>query len=125
MLARSFPEPIYVPAVKDLSDEVKTSQSASFGKLVGLLLKAIEPELSDLQGWFDDLDQRLNRISGPNDTLVDERISEVRLIEDAVEQHLRETFSNVSVELRIPPPDFKTILQGAEFEIDDGVKRNY
>ena len=119
-----FPEAIYVPAVKDLSDEVKTTQSATFGKLISLLLKEIEDELGDLQGWFDDLDKRLNRTLGPDDIPIDERISGVRDIEAALEYNLRETFSNVNVELRIPPPEFKTIFQGADIEIDDGVKGN-
>lgn len=35
-----LPEPIYVPAVKNLSDDLKTSQSTSFGRLLGLLLAA-------------------------------------------------------------------------------------
>ena len=117
-----FPVPMYVPAVKNLSDEIKTSKSATFGKLLGLLSDAIEPELSDVKGWFDELDQRLNRILGPDKNPVDKRIPEVQRIEAAVEQNLRETFSNVNVELKIPPPELSMILQGADFEIDDGVK---
>ncbi len=33
-----LPEVIYIPAVKELSDDLKTSESASFGKLLGILL---------------------------------------------------------------------------------------
>lgn len=117
-----FPDAIYVPAVKDLSDEVKTTQSATFGKLISILLSEIESELGDLQGWFNDLDKRLNRTVGPDDTIVDERITGVQDIESDLEFNLRETFANVNVELRIPPPEFKTIFQGADIEIDDGVR---
>ena len=34
-----FPEPIYIPAVKDFSDEIKTKESTSFGKLIKILFK--------------------------------------------------------------------------------------
>ena len=117
-----FPEPVYVPAVKDLSDDVKTNQSATFGKLLGLLLKEIEPELGDIQGWFDQIGKKLNSILDPDGNVIDNRIPEVQRIEATLEQNLRETFSHVGVELRIPPPEFKTIFQGADISIDDGVK---
>ena len=36
-----LPEIIYIPAVKDVSDEIKTAESATFGKLLGILLAEI------------------------------------------------------------------------------------
>ena len=117
-----FPEPVYVPAVKDLSDDVKTNQSATFGKLLGLLLKEIEPELGDIQGWFDQIGAKLNSMLDPDGNVIDNRIPEVQRIETTLEQNLRETFTDVDIELRIPPPEFKTIFQGADITIDDGVK---
>jgi len=38
-----MPEPIYIPAVKNLADDMKTTQSTSFGRLLGLLLEDMEP----------------------------------------------------------------------------------
>jgi len=33
-----LPEPILIPAVKDITDDVKTTESATFGKLLGVYL---------------------------------------------------------------------------------------
>ena len=41
-----LPEPIYIPAVKNLTDDLKTSQSTSFGRLLGLLLEDMSPDLT-------------------------------------------------------------------------------
>jgi hypothetical protein len=30
-----LPDPIYIPAVKDLADDIKTSESTPFGKILG------------------------------------------------------------------------------------------
>ncbi|RYH29639.1 MAG: DUF2813 domain-containing protein, partial [Alcaligenaceae bacterium] len=38
-IAPLLPEPIYIPAVKNLNDDLKTTQSTSFGRLLGLLLE--------------------------------------------------------------------------------------
>jgi hypothetical protein len=40
-ISNLLPEPIYIPAVKNLSDDLKTTQSTSFGRLLGLLLEDI------------------------------------------------------------------------------------
>ena len=37
-----FPEPILIPAVKDVTDDIKTKESATFGKLISILLKNVE-----------------------------------------------------------------------------------
>ena len=54
-----LPEPIPVLAVKDLGDEVKTSQSATFGKLLRLMSRIIEPEFSEVTDLFDKLNRLL------------------------------------------------------------------
>ncbi|MDF1526483.1 MAG: AAA family ATPase [bacterium] len=40
-----LPDPIYIPAVKDLADDIKTTESTPFGKILGILLRAIETKL--------------------------------------------------------------------------------
>jgi putative ATP-dependent endonuclease of the OLD family len=42
-----MPEVIFIPAVKDLADETATKDSASFGKLLGILLGQIASKLED------------------------------------------------------------------------------
>ena len=33
-----LPDPIYIPAVKDLADDIKTTESTPFGKILAILL---------------------------------------------------------------------------------------
>ena len=57
-----LPDPIYIPAVKDLADDIKTTESTPFGKVLGILLQAVESKLPDAQRLFDELDSKLNRV---------------------------------------------------------------
>lgn len=117
-----LPEILYIPAVKDLADEVKTTQSTPFGKILGILLKAIEPKLADAKELFEELNTKLNRVRLASGAIQDDRLDEVKLIESTVEKYVRETFANVRVEIDIPPPELKTVLSGAQIFADDGVR---
>lgn len=120
-VSKLLPDPVYIAAVKDLSDDVKTNQQATFGKLLSVLLGAIEPKLSEVTDLFRELDTQLNRSVAEDGTVFDDRLDDVKEIEEMVQNHLRDTFANVELTLRIPPPEFKMILSNADFEIDDGV----
>jgi hypothetical protein len=117
-----LPEPIYIPAVKDLSDDVKTKEGTPFGKILRILLKAIEPDLAEAQEVFEELNKRLNRIVLPDGKTEDNRLEQVRAIERTIEKYVQESFSNVFVEIDIPPPDIKTVLSSARIYADDGIR---
>lgn len=116
-----LPEPIYIPAVKNLNDELKTTQSTSFGRLLGLLLEDMAPDLDNIGKSLEALNLMLNRVV-ENDAEVDKRHEKVRALEGRVESFLGENFPSAKVELRIPPPELKTILNAAQIYIDDGSK---
>lgn len=117
-----LPEPILIPAVKDISDDVKTKESATFGKLISVLLSLIENAdvFEDITRSFDTLKNLLNKIKTDEGT-IDKRIDEVKNIESILEFYIQENFPNVTLELIIPPPELKKIFSGAEIQIDDGV----
>jgi predicted ATP-dependent endonuclease of OLD family len=118
-----FPEPIYIPAVKDLTDDMKTKESASFGKLLNILLDVIEEDLNEAQEVFNTLREKLNRVYDENGKpLSDKRIQRVIDIESTIQRNLNETFKNVSIELEVPPPEIKTILSSATIVANDGVR---
>lgn len=123
-VTKLLPEPIYVAAVKDFADEIKAKQSATFGKLLSVLLDAIEPKLNEAQEVFKELEKHLNRIDHPDGRQTDDRLDDVKRIEDTVAIYLREIFPQIKVELKIPPPEVKTILSSADIEINDGVRGN-
>lgn len=117
-----LPEPVYIPAVKDFSDDLKTKESASFGKLLHILLEVIESDLSDAVETFEALRKKLNRITREDGTICDERMERVKAIEATIQKNLQETFRDVSIEINIPPPEVKSILSNATIVADDGMR---
>jgi putative ATP-dependent endonuclease of OLD family len=114
-----LPEPIYIPAVKNLADDLKTSQTTSFGRLLGLLLEDMAPDLTAINESLAELNGLFNRVTRGGE-LVDERHGSVKDLERSVEGFLRENFPTVKVDLEVPPPDLRTILNTAKIFIDDG-----
>jgi hypothetical protein len=114
-----LPEPIYIPAVKNLADDLKTSQSTSFGRLLGLLLSDMTPDLAAITASLDQLNSLFNRVERDGQ-VVDERHARVRALESTVERFLKENFPTAKVELKVPPPELRTILNAAQIFIDDG-----
>jgi putative ATP-dependent endonuclease of the OLD family len=117
-----LPEPVYIAAVKDFSDELKTKESASFGKLLNILLDVIEGDLTEAAETFENLRKKLNRITDKDGNVLDERMDRVKAIEKTIQSNLQETFKNVMIELEIPPPEIKTVLSNANIVADDGVR---
>jgi hypothetical protein len=77
-----LPDPIYIPAVKDLADDIKTTESTPFGKILAILLQAIEPKLPEAHRLFEDLNTKLNRVQQPDGAVVDGRLDEVKADRD-------------------------------------------
>lgn len=116
-----LPDPIYIPAVKDLADDIKTTESTPFGKILAILLQAVETKLPDAQKLFEELNSKLNRAYQPDGTVVDGRLDEVKLIESTVEKYVRESFADVDLRITIPPPELKTVFSSARIYANDGV----
>jgi hypothetical protein len=117
-----LPERIYIPAVKDLSDDTKTAETSSFGKILAIVMKAIEPLLAEEKDLFDKLSKKLTRVLGADGKLEDGRLPEIRTIEQTIQRYVRESFASVSLEIEIPPPELKSVLATARILADDGVR---
>jgi len=117
-----LPDAIYIPAVKDLADDVKTTQSTPFGKILSILLEAVEPKLPDAKKLFEELNAKLNRVQHADGTESDDRIEEVKLIESTVEKYVQECFADVGLRIAIPPPELKTVFSSARIYANDGVE---
>ncbi|MDG7000326.1 MAG: ATP-dependent endonuclease [Nitrososphaerota archaeon] len=116
-----LPDPIYIQAVKDLRDDVKTTESTPFGKVLGILLKVIEPLLAEEKSLFDKLNSKLNRVKSDDGTETDNRLLPVKTIERTVEKYVNESFKSVKLRIKIPPPELKTVLSSALIYADDGI----
>lgn len=116
-----LPDPIYIPAVKDLSDDIKTTESTPFGRILSILLQSVQPKLPDTQRLFEELNSKLNRIVKADGTVEDGRLEEVKQIESTVEKYVKESFADVTVRIAIPPPELKTVFSSARIYANDGV----
>jgi energy-coupling factor transporter ATP-binding protein EcfA2 len=124
-IEKLLPEVLYIPAVKDATDEVKTKEASSFGRIIKVLLDLVEgaEELADISKSLSRLEGYLNRGGvGEDGNVIDERMDAVKKMEQRVQQFVQEQFRHVNVELEIPPPDLKTIFSSAKLYLDDGVR---
>lgn len=117
-----LPERIYIPAVKDLADDTKTAETSSFGKILAIVMKAIEPLLAEQKDLFEKLSKKLTRVLGADGKVEDGRLPEIRTIEQTIQRYVRESFASVSLEIEIPPPELKSVLATARILADDGVR---
>lgn len=113
-----LPEVVYIPAVKDVNDEIKTTDSATFGKLLSVLFTEIESEVAEIESSFLELQKKLSRVDGQDDA----RLPAVRQIEDTIQRYVQQNFPRVTLDIDVPAPELKTILRSAEITADDGFK---
>jgi putative ATP-dependent endonuclease of the OLD family len=118
-ISNLIPEAIYIPAVKNLNDDLKTTQSTSFGRLLGLLLEDMTDDLVQVEAALTTLHKMFNRTYLDGKEL-DERNAKVRSLEILVEEMLGENFPLVKVEIEVPPPELKAILNSAQIFVNDG-----
>jgi putative ATP-dependent endonuclease of OLD family len=118
-----LPEPIYIAAVKDLKDDVKSKESTAFGKLLSILARFIEhsDEIVNILNSFDVLNKYLNRVE-ENGTVKDYRLDSLVSMENLISKFLQENFPKAKIELNIPKPELRQIFSNAKIIVDDGVK---
>lgn len=118
-----LPEPIYIAAVKDLKDDIKSKESATFGKLLGILMKFLEnsEHFEKITDSFDELHKLLNVIRAADQT-TDDRINKLQDIETQIGSFLSENFPKSKIEIEIPKPELRQVFTNARILIDDGVR---
>ncbi|MER5474946.1 AAA family ATPase [Streptomyces sp. NPDC002685] len=120
-VAPLLPEPIYIPAVKELNDDLKTGSTATFGRLLSILFEDIEHQLPQLEASFEQLRSQLNVVPQADGSESDRRLQEVREIESLIQRNLQESFPRASVRLEIPPPRLRSLLEEAQIAVNDGI----
>jgi len=112
-----LPEFHLVPAVRDVSEEVKTNSGALLGKLIGLLSEKVirsNPKFREFQRAISELSAIME--GKPPD----QKLQEIKDLEIRLEKALSDW--RVRVDIHIKSPDFPTLLQsGMYVELDDGL----
>lgn len=115
-----LPEVVYIEAVKDATSEAKTSGSAVFGKILGLIFSGIAADLADLEDKFSEVYQRLNGPSERGEREGLQRIGVVGNMESIIRDHLGSTFPGASLRVHVPTPTVQNLVSTAEILVDDG-----
>ncbi len=119
-----LPETIYIPAVKDVTDDIKTKETTSFGKILRVLLDLISEtkELQEISSSFTKLKTLLNKEIKEDGTIVDNRLPQIKEVESVVGKLLSEQFPKAKLDFDIPPPELKTVFSSARIFVDDGFR---
>ncbi|HHT9106866.1 MAG TPA: ATP-dependent nuclease [Candidatus Wujingus californicus] len=119
-----LPEAIYIPAVKDVTDDIKTKETTSFGKILKVLLDLISEtdELKEVSSSFTKLKSLLNKETKEDGTILDNRLPQIKEVESVVGKLLLEQFPYAGLDFEIPPPELKTVFSGARIFINDGIR---
>ena len=99
----------------------RQQRARRLGRILAILLSAVEAKFPDAQKLFEELNTKLNRVQQSDGTVVDGRLDEVKLIESTVEKYVRESFADVALRITIPPPELKTVFSSARIYANDGV----
>ncbi|MDV6247231.1 AAA family ATPase [Rhodococcus opacus] len=115
-----LPEPLYIEAVKDVATELKTSGTATFSKLLKILLDEVSDQFDGIEKQFEEIQRKLTRVLDESGNHIDNRLDQVKKIESTIEGFVRESFPDIDLKMTVPIPEIKTIVAGAELTADDG-----
>lgn len=116
VLKGSLPQFIFVPAVRDLTDEAKASKTNPFGRLLYSIVSAITDEQkSALTAFLEEVRKKLNRSGG------EDRIRNVVEMENRLNALLKEHMP-CDLEIEFQPPTLEVLLTTPKLFVDDGFR---
>lgn len=118
-----MPEFLYVPAVRDVSEESKVSGSTFFGKLIEAMISNMvekNPKIADFKEYLERLGGMISR--GENGS-EDERLEEIKEFEDRLTDVLGDSMPGTEVEIQSNPPTVRDFFRfGTTILVDDGIR---
>lgn len=116
VLTGFLPEFIYVPAVRDVTDEAKVTQSNPFGQLI----HAVLDEIADAQK--EEIAEELRRVAGRlNRAGEAERLTQIAAVEERLNELMNELM-DCDVEIEMALPELKEVFGQAKIYADDGIR---
>ncbi len=115
-----LPDFYLVPAVRELSEEMKIKNTTVFGKLLNRAVKEMaerDPKFREVKTGLDELVNSLNRSGGGPDS----RPSQLRVVEAGIQSELEDW--GVKVEIEVVPPMLERLFElGTTLHLDDGIR---
>jgi len=116
VLKGTLPHFIFVPAVRDITDEAKVTKTNPFGKLLYAVLESVTAQQkSELETTLEGLQRRLNRIGGAD------RLESIVETEKKLNDVLKE-YMICDLEIEFQSPSVETLLTTPQLFADDGFR---
>jgi len=116
VLKGALPEFIYIPSIRDISDEAKVTKTNPFGQLINSVIEKISEEQKTIVSEkLKEIETLLNRSEGG------ERIAEIRSIEARLNKLMSELM-DCDIEVEMAMPQLKEVFGGAKIYADDGLR---
>ncbi len=116
VLKGTLPHYIFVPAVRDVTDEAKVTKTNPFGKLLYAVLESVtEQQKTELEITLENLQKRLNRVGG------DDRLGSIAKTEKKLNNVLKE-YMSCDLEIEFQSPTIETLLTTPQLFADDGFR---
>lgn len=116
VLKGALPEFIHIPAVRDISEEVKVVKTNPFGQLINSVLEKISETQRDLLSkQLKEIEKRLNR------SQEGKRITEIKDIENRLNKLMSELM-DCDIEIEMAMPQLKEVFGAAKIYADDGLR---
>jgi predicted ATP-dependent endonuclease of OLD family len=116
VLKGTLPHFIFVPAVRDITDEAKVTKTNPFGKLLYAVLESVTGQQKvELETTLEGLQKRLNRIGGAD------RLESIVETEKKLNDVLKE-YMACDLEIEFQSPSVETLLTTPQLFADDGFR---
>lgn len=117
VLKGGLPKFIFVPAVRDVTEEAKVGKTNPFGELINSILEGIpEGDKKKLESILGDISTMLNPAGGKK------RVQAISEAEELLNKLLRELIPDCKLELEMDTPRMQDIFANVHIFADDGFR---
>lgn len=114
-----LPDFYLIPAVRDLTDEIKVKTTTTFGRLLSRAVREMaerDPRFIEARKQLEDVIDSLNTRDGDED-----QSNQLAMLERSIENELQSW--GVKVNIEVTPPELERLFElGTDVHLDDGVK---
>ncbi|HVO96272.1 MAG TPA: AAA family ATPase, partial [Terriglobales bacterium] len=117
VLKGTLPFFVLVPAVRDVTEESKSTKSSPFGKLLYAILDTVtEEKKSKIEGILGEVAKQMNRSGG------EERIGLISETERQLNTLLNDFFPGCDLEIEFETPTLEVLISAPKLYVDDGFR---
>lgn len=117
VLKVALPEFIYIPAVRDVTDETKVGKSNPFGQLINSIFEKISDDNKE------DISNQLKTVENQLCSSSEGSFDEIKEIENVLNEKMSD-FMDCTIDLKMSVPQLKDIFNKVEICANDGIRTN-